>query len=137
MNAAILAAVITGLVTLLVAVISHFFARRRDYQLRNLQFKLDKYGELFAAFAEIGTKARTKEGELRFATALNTINLFAGHEVLLRVYELVNYINAHREMPYSVDEQDEIVKKIVLAIRRDLGEAASDLADFPFRMFST
>jgi len=136
MNVAILTAVIAAMATLLVAVISHFSARRREHRLKNLQFKLDKYADFLGGFAEMGSANKTREAHLRLANAVNTMNLFAGHEVLLRVYELLDYISDHRDGSYSVREQDEIIRKIILAIRRDLNEKISDLSSFPFRTIS-
>ncbi|MGA2236178.1 MAG: hypothetical protein ABSG23_11940 [Terriglobales bacterium] len=85
MSAAILVAVIGAVATLIVAVISHFFARRRELQLKNLEFKLDRYADFLGAFAEMGSGQKTYEAHLRVASAINTMNLFASRDVLHNV----------------------------------------------------
>jgi hypothetical protein len=136
MNGAIWAATVGGLATLFVAVISHFFSRRREYQLKNLQFKLDRYADFLGGFAEIGSEQKTPEAHLRIANAVNTMNLFASREVLEQVYALLQYVGDHRDQSYSREKQDEIICKIILAIRSDLGGKTSDLASFAFRTIS-
>jgi hypothetical protein len=136
MNAAILVAVIGALATLIVAVISHFFARRRDYQLKNLEFKLDRYADFLGAFAEMGSGHKTHEAHLKVANAVNTMNLFASRDVLSHVYALLDYVSTHKDTTYSVVEQNKIISDIILSIRADLGEETSSLADFPFRTIS-
>jgi hypothetical protein len=136
MNVAILTAVIGALGTLIVAMISHFSARRREYQLKNLQFKLDKYTDFLGGFAEIGGANKTREAHLRIANAVNTMNLFASPEVLSNVYRLLDYVSSHQGDSYSVAEQNEIIQGIILAIRHDLGESTSGLATFSFRTIS-
>jgi uncharacterized membrane protein YccC len=136
MNAAILVAVIGAVATLIVAVVSHFFARRRDHQLKNLEFKLDRYADFLGAFAEMGSGQKTHEAHLRIANAINTMNLFASRDVLDHVYTLLDYVNTHKDITYSVVEQDKIISHIILSIRTDLGEETSSLANFPFRTIS-
>lgn len=136
MTTAIWVAVIGALATLITATISHFFARRREHQLRNLQFKLDRYADFLGGFAEIGSSQKTPEAHLRIANAVNTMNLMASREVLERVYRLLDYIRSHQGESYSLAEQDEIIREIILAIRADLGDRTADLTDFPFRTIS-
>jgi len=136
MNIAILTAVIGALATLIVALMSHFSARRREHQLKNLQFKLDKYADFLGGFAEIGSANKTRDAHLKIANAVNTMNLFASREVLSNVYGLLDYVSSHRGDSYSVAEQDRIIQRIILAIRQDLGESTSDLTNFSFRTIS-
>jgi hypothetical protein len=136
MNAAIWAATVGGLATLLVATISHLFSRRREYQLKNLQFKLDRYADFLGGFAEIGSEQKTHEAHLRIASAVNTMNLFASREVLEHVYALLEYVRSHQDQSYSRERQEEIIRKIIVAIRSDLGGKTSDLSNFAFRMIS-
>jgi hypothetical protein len=136
MNVAILTAAIGALATLVVALISHFSARKREYQLKNLQFKLDKYTEFLGGFAEIGNANKTREAHLKVANAVNTMNLFASREVFSSVYGLLDYVSNHQGDSYSTVVQNEIIRKIILAIRHDLGESTSDVAGFSFRTIS-
>jgi hypothetical protein len=108
----------------------------KENQLKNLQFKLDRYADVLGGFAEIGSKQKTHEAHLRIANAVNTMNLFASREVLEHVYRLLDYVSGHQDHSYSREKQDEIIRKIILAIRSDLGGKTSNLTDFPFRTIS-
>jgi hypothetical protein len=136
MNIAIWVAVIGALATLISATVSHFLARRREYQLRNIQFKLDRYADFLGGFAEIGSPNKTHEAHLRVANAVNVMNLMASREVLEHVYRLLDYVGTHKNGSYSVVEQNEIIRQIVLAIRSDLRQSTTEFAAFPFRMIS-
>lgn len=136
MNIAISVALIGALATLIAATVSHFFARRREHQLRNLQFRLERYAEFLGGFAEMGSSNKTYEAHLRIANAVNTMNLIASRKVPECVYELLDYVSSHRGPEYQVNEQDRIIGSIILAIRADLGEKTSGLSDFRFRTIS-
>jgi hypothetical protein len=136
MNTAIWVAVIGALATLITATVSHFLARRREYQLRNMQFKLDRYADFLGGFAEIGSPNKTHEAHLRVANAVNVMNLMASREVLEHVYRLLDYVRTHNDGSYSVVEQNEIIRQIILAIRGDLRQNTADFADFLFRTVS-
>jgi hypothetical protein len=136
MNTAISASAISAVAILMVAVISHFFARRREHQLKNLEFKLDRYADFLGAFAEMGSERKTYKAHLRVANAVNTMNLFASRDVLNHVYRLLEYVSSHSDSTYSVVEQDKIIGKIILSIRADLGEKTSNFAGFLFRTIS-
>ncbi|MBZ5665684.1 MAG: hypothetical protein LAO30_13865 [Acidobacteriia bacterium] len=136
MNTALWVAVIGALATLIAATITHFLARRREYQLRELQFKLDRYVDFLGGFAEFGSATKSHEVHLRIASAVNVMNLIASREVLEQVYRLFDYIRTHKDGSYSIVEQDEIIRQIILAIRGDLGQTTADIMKFQFRVIS-
>jgi hypothetical protein len=115
---------------LIAATVTHFFARRREHQLRDLQFKLDRYADFLGGFAEIGSADKTREAHLRIANAVNVMNLMASREVLEHVYRLLDYIRTHKDESYSVAQQDEIIRHIILAIRSDLGQGTFGFTEF-------
>ncbi|MGA9040794.1 MAG: hypothetical protein WB421_09685 [Terriglobales bacterium] len=136
MNAAIWTAIICAWATLVAATLSHYFSRKREHQLKNLQVKIDRYAEFLGGFAEIGSENKTHEAHLRIANAVNLMNFFSSREVLEHVYMLLDYVSGHQGDSYSVNKQNETIRKIILAIRTDLGEKTSNLSDFSFRTIS-
>ncbi len=64
------------------------------------------------------------------------MNLIASREVLQHVYWLLDYIRRNNGDSYSVAKQDVIIRSIILAIRKDLGQSTSDVQVFPFRTIS-
>lgn len=101
-----------------------------------MQFKLDRYADFLGGFAEIGSADKTREAHLRIANAVNVMNLMASREVLEHVYRLLDYIRTHKDESYSVAQQDEIIRHIILAIRSDLGQGTFGFTEFPFRTIS-
>ena len=136
MDVEIKVAIIAGLVTFAAAVIAYFLERRREHKLKELEFRLDRYKDFLAAFAEIGSGYKTHEAHLKLANAVNSMNLIASRPVLNHVYSLIDYVQSHRGPSYSVAEQDEIIRQIILAIRDDLGQDTSAFRDFSFRTIS-
>jgi len=136
MQTAVLAAPVAAASTLAAALIADFLQRRRDSRLKNLEFKLDRYEEFLAGFAEMGSQRKTHEAHLKIANAVNTMNLWASPPVLRQVYSLLDYVQSNSSSSYSVAEQDRIIRRIIQEIRRDLGQSTSGLQDFPFRTIS-
>jgi len=122
METAITVALIGGIVTLAAALFAPLFARQREMKQKELEFKLDRYKEFFSGFAEIGSGYKSYEAHLKFANAVNTINLIGSVEVLKSAYELLDCISSHRGDDCSVEEQDRIINKIVIAIQKDLSQ---------------
>ena len=137
MNLQLVIAIIAASATLLGAMVAHYFTRRRELGLKELTFKLDKYAEFLAGFAEMGSKHKTYEAHLKIASSVNTLNLIASNEVLVRVYELLDYVSQHRGKNYSIEEQDRILNNIVLSVRKDLGQRhGKEFEMFKFRLIS-
>jgi len=136
MQIAILVALIGALATLIAGIITNSLQRRREHDLRNLEFKVSRYVDFLGAFGEIGSGRKSCEAHLRIANTVNSMNLIASRSVLQEVYSLFDYIGSNREASYSVVEQVAIIRRIIQAIRKDLGQSDSDLKDFPFRTFS-
>jgi len=137
METAITVALIGGMVTLATALFAHLFARQRELKQKELEFKLDRYKEFLSGFAEIGSGYKSYEAHLKIANAVNTINLIGSVEVLKSTYELLDYVSSHRGNEYPVEEQDRIINKIVIAIRKDLSQTyKGEIGQLRFRTIS-
>ena len=134
MNLAILTTTTGAFATLLVTLVGHFLSRIHETRVEELKIKLERYQELLTSFTQLG---RVNEAQLKFANSMNAMNLMASKPVLDSIYTLVDYIQTHSDKPsYSVGEQDRIVSKIILAMRREIGTGTKSFGSFGFRVIS-
>lgn len=137
METTIMVALIGGIFTLAVALFVHLFTKQRELKQKELEFKLDRYKEFLSGIAEIGSKYKSYEAHLKIANAVNTINLIGSVEVLKNTYELLNYIMSHRGDKYDIEQQDRIINKIILSMRKDLSQNyKKEIGQFMFRTIS-
>ncbi|MCK4255984.1 hypothetical protein KAX35_03770 [candidate division WOR-3 bacterium] len=128
---------IGALATILAAIIAQFLNRRREVKLEELKFKLNCYTDFLSGIAMLGGTHKNYESHLKFAHSINTMNIISSKEVLDCVNELLDYIGTYSGSNYSIQEQDEIIRKLILAIRKDLGQnVGGGLSEFPFRTIS-
>ncbi|HEX8846520.1 MAG TPA: hypothetical protein VF791_17870 [Pyrinomonadaceae bacterium] len=137
MNLQLWVAIIAASVTMMSAVFTLYFTRRREIKLRELSFKLDKYADFLTGFSVMGSRHKTYEAHLKLTDSVNTLNLIASSEVLTHVYELLDYVSQYQGASYSVEEQDRILNQIILSIRKDLGRShGREFEGFKFRLIS-
>ncbi len=134
MDIKIIVAIIGASVTLLVAIIADYSNKRKEFLQKELEFKLDRYNDFFSGFAEIGSGYKTYEAHLKFANAVNTINLIGNFEILENIYSLIDYSTNNRDDDVSTEDQDLIINKIISSIRKDLHQPYS--GEFKFRIIS-
>jgi hypothetical protein len=129
-------ALIGALATLIAAVVGQYLNRRREVKLQELKFKLDRYMDFLSGFSEMGSSYKSYEAHRKLANSVNLMNLIASREVLEKVHDLLDYIGTHQGEDYSVEQQDNIIRSIILSIRKDLGQKVSQFKDFKFRTIS-
>ena len=133
----VLVAIVGGILAILAAIITHYLMRIRDLEMKEAEYKLERYNDFLASFAEIGSGFKPYEAHVRFENAVNTLNLVASYEVLVLIYELLKYIETHKGAEYSVHDQDKILNKMILEIRRDLHpRTIKNFEQFEFRIIS-
>jgi hypothetical protein len=109
--------------------ISNALERRRAVSLREMDFRVDRYKEFLLAFTEVSID-RTYETQLRFVNSVNVLFIVGSAEVVVSVSDLISNYNDEQG---SVESQQPIINRIVLAMRRDLNAADSKrLANFKF-----
>lgn len=134
----ILGAIIGGTVTLLTAIMSHYFAKGRELRIKEAEYKLERYKNFLDSLAGIGSGASTYEDHKRFVNAVNTLNLTANKETLEAIYKFLDFIDSiNGKEEYDLQEQRSILNEIILEIRRDLHpEAVEDFEQFEFTFCS-
>ena len=127
--------VVGGILSILAVITTHYLIKRRELEIREAEHKLERYNDLLASFAGIGSGYKTYEAHIHFTNAINTLSLIANKKVLEAAYELVDYINKGESD--NTSEQDRILNKLILEIRRDLHTKTSkDFRQFEFHIIS-
>jgi len=130
-------AIISGLLAILAAIITHYLTKRRELEIREAEYKLERYKDFLASLAGVGSGYKTYDAHVHFTNAANTLNLIASKKVLEAVYELVDYVQTHKGENYNISEQNKILNKLILEIRRDLHpRTLKDFKQFEFHFFS-
>ncbi|MBE9595037.1 MAG: hypothetical protein IMF19_16345 [Proteobacteria bacterium] len=133
----VLVVVVGGILSILAAITTHYLIKRRELEIREAEHKLKRYKDFLASLAGIGSGYKTYEAHVHFTNAANTLNLIASKKVLEAVYELVDHVQTHKGEGYNISEQNRILNKLILEIRRDLHPKTSkDFRQFEFHFFS-
>src|SRR5215475_1243000 len=126
LSAPLTIAVLGGLLTLVGYFVSSSLERRRLLNLREMEYRLERYKEFLLSFGEYSANP-SYATQLRFVNAVNTILLMGGPLLLRAVKALQdNYVN-------QGDRHPEILNQIVTEMRRDLrSPGAQELVGFEF-----
>ncbi len=125
MDANIVIAVIGVVGSAIVASLSYFFTKRQQREAEWRDSKLNHYKALLSAISDLAGDKPGVEVHQRFALAFNTIGLVAPQPVinaLMEFHEEVKASNPNR----TVERHDQLLTKLVLAIRADLDVRPTD-----------
>lgn len=135
MNDAVVVAIITAAAGVMVAALTFYLTKRHelDVQLRNE--KLNHYKVLLSALSDLAVDGTDKEAaNMRFALAANTIALAAPQEVIQALMAFHDEVKFSNPSP-STEIHDRLLRKLILAVRRDIGLAKDDdEASFSFHL---
>jgi hypothetical protein len=126
MNDSIWVALIAAFASIFVAALTFYLTKshERAVQLRNE--KLNHYKVLFSALSDLAVDGTNKnDANMRFALAANTIALAAPQNVidaLMAFHDEVKFSNPDK----SPGRHDELLKELLLAVRKDIGLAKGD-----------
>ena len=129
--------VIGGIISIFAAIGTHYLIKRRELEIIVVEHKFERYNDFMASFSGIGGENKTYEAHVHFTNAINTLNLIASKKVLEAMNELVDYVQTHKGECFNISEQNIILNKLILEIRRDLHPKTSkDFRQFEFRVIS-
>jgi hypothetical protein len=135
MDTPILVAVISASASIAVAALTFFFTKRKERQAEWRKQKLEHYREFLDALSGVVGTDATREGQLRWARACNTIGLVASQRVLLALRGFQDAI-AKSNKKSTAEEHDIRLNQLMLAIRADLDiSPADDPKNFSFRLW--
>jgi len=126
MNDSIWAALIAAFASILVASLSFYFTKKHEREANLRNEKLNHYKVLFSGLSDLAVDGTNKnEANMRFALAANTIALAAPQYVidaLMAFHDEVKFSNPDK----SLERHDELLKELLLAVRKDIGLAKGD-----------
>lgn len=125
MTDVVLTSIISVTGAFLVAVAGYVFTKRAERESKWRDEKLAHYKEFMESMSGIIHNETTREGQIRFAKSCNDILLFAPQNVIERLRDLQREIavsNANK----SKERHDELLSKLLLAMRKDIGVRPAD-----------
>ena len=126
MDSTIFVAVITATGSILVASVTFYLTKRNQLEMDRQQNKLNHYKVLLSSLSDLATDGTDKdEANRKFALASNTIALAAPQNVIMVFMEFhdeVKFSNPNK----SVNKHDELLVKLLLEIRKDIGISGKD-----------
>ncbi|MBI5429971.1 MAG: hypothetical protein HY938_05875 [Nitrosomonadales bacterium] len=127
MNDSIWVALIAAFASILVASLTFYFTKKheREADLRNE--KLNHYKVLFSAMSDLVVAGANKnDAAMRFSLAVNTIALAAPQNV---INALMSFHNEASSSSRNIERHNELLKELLLAVRKDIGLAKGDDRD--------
>lgn len=135
----IIVASITASTSILGAAITYFLTKRHEFAVKWQDEKMNHYKVLFSALSDLAVDGTDKhKANMHFALAVNTIALVAPQYVikaLMDFHDAVKYSNRSKTPP---ERHDELLKELLLAVRKDIGRAHGDEASsFVFHLIGS
>lgn len=135
METSVIIAVISAASSVIAAVLSYFFSRKRELEGEWRNQKLVHYKELLAALSDAAIHGINHDkAQERFANAFNTIALVAPDSVIKSLLAFHDEIRDSNPNP-SLEKHDQLLAELVLSIRKDIGVSPNDAPEtFRFRL---
>lgn len=122
MNTAILAAVISACMAVVVVVLTNYFAKGREHEADWRKMKLERYREYILALSGVVEERDTPEAQARYSDAVNALQLVAPPEVLLALNDFLAHTSS-RNPDRSIDRHDQLLSIVIRLMRKDLQPA--------------
>ncbi len=138
MDSSVLVAIITVSGSIVVAAVTFYLTKKHQLNAEWQHEKLNHYKVLLSALSDLAVDGINKdEANKRFALAANTIALVAPQYVisaLMNFHDEVKYSNPNK----TIERHDELLKELLLTIRRDIGLSVKDDKDsFNFHLIGS
>lgn len=135
-NVSIIVATITAAAGLLVTALSFFLTKMKEREADWRTQKLEHYKAFMVALnAIVGPPALT-EDRVRFANAANNLFLVGSKDVLVALRAFLD-VTADARTDADLARHDELLTKLIVAIRRDIGiKGASLPSDYEVRLWA-
>jgi len=118
---------ILGLIgSLLAAVVTYWFAKKREREAEWRKEKLAHYKAFVEGLSGIVEGDSTVEGQQFFAKATNNLLLFAPQPVIEALNAYRAEISVSNSSNRTQEQHDKLLTELLIAIRRDVGVLPSD-----------
>lgn len=133
MNPALVAAVVSGLVSISAVFLSDLFGRRRDREGEWRKLKLEQYQEFTLALSNAVHRKVDDAAKRRYADAVNSLALIAPPEVLAALYAFQDE-TSYRNQDRSQSQYEQRLSTLFREMRRDCQpKPPKDSSDAIFR----
>lgn len=127
MNPEILTAIISASGAIIVAGASYWFTKKREREAELRKEKLEHYKAFVSSLSGV-TGGGTTEGQRAFSLASNNLILIAPQSVLEAMQAYRHETRTSNPNP-SREHHDQLLSKLLLEIRKDLGVLPKDIAN--------
>jgi hypothetical protein len=137
MDTGVIVAAISALTAIAVAAFTYLTTKEREREAEWRKEKFAQYKEYLSALAAMTGGQPTVEARKRYATAFNTVGMFASQDVIqaLHAYQEITRLPAEK---IDLEEHDRRLSRLVLAIRQDLKlKPGDDPATFSYKLIAS
>lgn len=127
-NASIIVAIIAAIAALATPAVSFFLTKMKEREADWRTQKLDHYKAFMVALNAIVGPPASVEDRVRFADAANNLFLVGSKDVLVALRAYLD-ATADSRMEADLDRQDELLTKLIVAIRKDIGIEGAPLPE--------
>lgn len=125
MEPPIIVAIVTGICSILIAIGSFYWTKKKERDADWRKQKLEHYREFLDALSGIVGTDSTPDGQKRWTRACNTLVLVASQAVIAALMQY-QQTTARNNPNSSHEEHDQSLNKLILAIRKDLDISPAD-----------
>ena len=125
MEIAIFTSLVALLSSILVAVFTYWFTKRREREAEWRKEKLAHYKSFVESMSGVVEGDACEEGHKAYAKATNNLMLLAPQSVILALNEFRNEMSVSNPNR-TKEEHDRLLATLLLAIRRDIGVIPKD-----------
>lgn len=138
MDNTIIVAIITVSGSIVVAALTFYLTKRHQLKVEWQHEKLNHYKVLISSLSDLAVDGTDKtEANMKFSLASNTIALAAPQDVIEALMDFHDEVK-HSNPNKSPERHDELLIKLLLAIRRDIGLAKKDNVEtFKFHLIGS
>jgi hypothetical protein len=117
MDAAVIVALITVPGSIIGAALSFYLTKRHERMMEWQREKINHYKAFLSAITDVSNNKFDESALQKLANASNELAIIAPQEVIMTWMNLFDEISSPN---FTKDRQDELMKKLVLSIRRDI-----------------
>jgi Tfp pilus assembly protein PilO len=108
------------IVAIISAGLSYFFAKKLQINAEERKLKEKYYQDYINAVSKVPIDNNSEKAKDEFANAHNTLTLIGDSEVVSLAMDFHNYIKIGHSASFTIDKHDEMLTKLVKAMRKDL-----------------
>ncbi|MBT2558488.1 hypothetical protein J7E24_11885 [Hymenobacter sp. ISL-91] len=134
METPVITTLVTAVSAVIVAGLTYYLTKRREQEIEWRKLKLEHYRTYMAALSGAIGSRTSAESQIRYADAVNTLQLVAPEKVLAALYNFqdeIKYSNSSK----TTESHDDYLTKLLIEMRADIHPSLKHDKGLKFRMF--